>query len=254
MVNFISRYYNWILITITFISLIFLISNNISSLWIFKYYDSDESYSNGNGIWNNILTGFICSAIFYWIVQYFPEKNKRNIAYKISEKNYSNIKNNIEDLLNIYNTYYFKHSDIKEIKEIDFNKIEYFNIHSLIEVKGLNTLNTNQSEMRFILRKIKKINLDIDIIFSNPYLNNKDLESINQIYNIRNSLSEYIQQIENQINYYMHTTRIIYEISIDNNDSFILDKPFILFSNHNKELKEFQEILLLLYKFYKLNK
>lgn len=142
-----AKSFDTIILLLTIISLIivFLLTFEIYFFPIFK-----SSISNNiNDFLNDLSIGIICSSIFYFIVQWYPNYIKYNIAKNTNEDYIKLIKESLERILftysknfnpNNYNEKFVKKElneitnlgviKIEHMDEIDFLNYELENIHN----------------------------------------------------------------------------------------------------------------------------
>ncbi|WP_147439103.1 hypothetical protein [Faecalibacter macacae] len=77
-----------------------------------------------NEIINDLFIGIICSSIFYFIVQWWPNYIKRKTAYDLNKVFLNNILINLEGILSLYSEKYLNNKIIDKLEFQDFIKIE----------------------------------------------------------------------------------------------------------------------------------
>lgn len=174
--DWLGKYYNYLILFIFIISILILVLNNNENTTLWKFYETQEDYDIGNGIWNNILTGLICSAVFYWLVQYIPDKRKEDITKELIQHELDVIITKMDNFLSNYRDIYIPDKEIEDLNELDFEKIKF------LEIRNHNHINPNSDASIFnytIKQEMLNINNfamgvynDLAPIVKNPYINN----------------------------------------------------------------------------------
>lgn len=173
-----------IILLLTIISLIILILLifDIKFCSIFNKSTSNKI----NETLNDISIGIICSSIFYFIVQWYPNNKKQTIALK-------SVSSYLYDLYYLYKDFTLLYNS--EYSNISFDKKYGFNIF----INGKNKMFKDKNEeINYAIINLMKIESVISNIRSNIYFEFLPIEIINILQ--ENSVNELIYNLKSYLN------------------------------------------------------